>query len=712
MTWLSYRTAIGCLGPTLVLSAVVLAPFAALLNLSTALTVGDGGVIANGRLEAATSPGRFWLVWWLGLALVGGLAGTFVIASGVVVAAGALIDRPAAPRAAARFVWRRRPLLVALTIGGFAVVATILAIGILLLRMDTSPWLGPAAMVLAALIALPYALVLPAAILEGRSGWRAIGRAYRVAEFRRIRFTAALVLAAIVPAAVATPLPELVASPLDGLWRTLVIQTLRDVLLVIVVPFQAAAVAVVFLNRSDVLGAWRPVTTRDADRDLVRRGLTELASHQPERPTDERRRRIRVLTPALVLPGLVFTAYVWLNPLGLPTFSDRDVPLADDEYRGEPASLHYDGDGRLLALVQGYSAGALVTCDDVACSHAAERYDNVPFTTSPQTDTATLPDGRLAIASWEPSDDSDDERWELRLRACSDQGCDTGASQFAPTLRASGTSGDFQLGASIASRPDGGVVVAHIAHSDDDNEERADEPPALLALTTCADLRCTERRTVELTRLPSGLHPEHGQPLSVAVGPDGTPAVAYRDEYGRVTVSACDTSQCRRPEVTTPVEGTDDPLTTEDAINHPNAGLDVVVGRGGLPVVAYREADSGTARLLSCQDRTCSQVVDRAVTGPGWLRPGPALMQGDEGRLFVATYDEGGRQGRLVLVVCDDPACTVPETVPLANVRHKAGRPEIAFTPDGRPQVLWADYDDFLHRGHLRLTTCASPDCR
>lgn len=116
----------------------------------------------------------------------------------------------------------------------------------------------------------------------------------------------------------------------------------------------------------------------------------------------------------------------------------------------------------------------------------------------------------------------------------------------------------------------------------------------------------------------------------------------------------------------------------------------------------------GAVRALLCHTPDCVDADDVVLTEPGFARPAPALALDQQGRPMIATYDRGN--ARLVLIVCVDASCTERETVPLARVEHGAGHLDIALTPDGRPQVLWADSGS--DRARLRLTTCVTPDCR
>lgn len=220
ITWLGHRTAIRCLRPLLLPAVVLLLPFQLARTVSLVAAIGEGGVIANGQLEAAGATSVFWVGWRLALALLGAVASLAVAAVGVVVAAGTVLGVPVTPRAAADMVRRRLGLLVALTVAAFIVVAAILAAWIGLVWIGAPAWLGLGVIVMGSLLVLPYLLVFPAAILERRSLRAAVGRVHRILAFRRTRFATGLVLTIVVPAVTAALVPGLFAWPLDGLWRT------------------------------------------------------------------------------------------------------------------------------------------------------------------------------------------------------------------------------------------------------------------------------------------------------------------------------------------------------------------------------------------------------------------------------------------------------------------------------------------------------------
>lgn len=143
--------------------------------------------------------------------------------------------------------------------------------------------------------------------------------------------------------------------------------------------------------------------------------------------------------------------------------------------------------------------------------------------------------------------------------------------------------------------------------------------------------------------------------------------------------------------------------------------VEVMVRPDGTPVLAYRAATKGPARLLVCHTRDCTDSSDIGLSdGSG---PPPALALDRRGWPLAATYQDQA----LVLFRCRDAQCTSRDKLPLAAVRDRPGHLDLALTPDGRPQVLWADHEylpDLRPEGpqeysiSLRLTTCAAPDCR
>jgi hypothetical protein len=340
-------------------------------------------------------------------------------------------------------------------------------------------------------------------------------------------------------------------------------------------------------------------------------------------------------------------------------------------------------------------------CPDPSCRGKPLYHLNPGGAGDGEMGSVTLPDGSTALAVWgvDESDLDEDRRPSrvLRLLRCTVGGCED--VRKAPIVARAGRD-DFSYAAAMTTTA-GGLVAAALAPVND-NE------PARLSLTRCADVRCASPRTLMTMPLGNASFGLRSRPLTVAAGSGGRPVAAYEDRAtGAVTVISCDDASCRRPKVTQ-VGG---PVLAHRVEGDPYLdGVEVVVPPDDRPVIAYRDARTGAARLLRCRTPDCAKTDTIAITGPGFWRPWPALALGPDGRPLVATYDLA--HSRVVLIACHDAGCQRRTSVPLAPLANGPGHLDLAVGSDGRPRVLWADYarSDF-GSGPLHLTVCQRVRC-
>ncbi|MGW4966208.1 hypothetical protein ACWEPL_54090, partial [Nonomuraea sp. NPDC004186] len=166
----------------------------------------------------------------------------------VLMAAGLMLDRSVSPSAALRTALRRAPAMLAagaiMLLGWVAIVAAGLGVA----WATAQSWLSIFVMVGLAVLAAPFLLAVPAVILEGRSGWRALGRGYRLADDRLAHAGVALLVGVLgVPALtwqglvrLMPLLPDSIAAAVTGVGYGLVG--------VLATVFQAVVLARMFLS--------------------------------------------------------------------------------------------------------------------------------------------------------------------------------------------------------------------------------------------------------------------------------------------------------------------------------------------------------------------------------------------------------------------------------------------------------------------------------
>jgi hypothetical protein len=729
--WSAYRLTLRYYAAMLVPAVVVLVPLGIVRTVSETALRGQHAVIVNSGYEVSGRPGLAYLAWIVVLLAVTVLALAFTVAAIATMAAGRLLERPVSPLAAMRAALRRLPVLAVLLLVGLVAAAVILAAGAAMAWLGASLPVVVAVWVVLSLVALPYVTAIPAAVLEGPGFWRPVDRAHWVADGRRLRVSAALLIGAVVVPALVGIAAELAVRPLAGLSHTLVDQILQDGWQVAGIPFVAATMAAVFLARGKESDEFRaryltagsngPVDSDRrkqltvADRGLIRERLDQLVAHDGPRtlPATGHRGRGRTvgLVATLALPGLLHASYVWSNPLSVPELTDYQV-AATTRSAALPPRLHYGAGHRPIAVHD----AARFACADPECTEATRAaVDPLIGKDHVRSGVGSLSDGQLVVATWTREEIAGTEESRLRLYGCGATGCPQAGSGSAPVLGQLSSTQDWGLAAAVAVAPDGAIVVAHI-----DVDRNTEE--SFLYLTTCADPRCAEPRTATLAsndddgqgnhELFFGVVNQAAQPLALAVGPNGEPVVAVLGGSGSVTVVACDSPQCQNPTVTQPVRPVLTGLLAGNSYD-PWHGVDLVVRPDGIPVVAYRDSATGAAHVLVCRSAGCATADNLTLTEPGIDRPPPAIGLRHSGQPMIATYELA--HDRLVLISCLDERCADRTTVPLANLEHGPGHLDLGLTADGRPQILRVDTSaNTFRRGpsSLRLTTCVAVDCR
>ena len=202
---------------------------------------------------------------------------------------------------------------------------------------------------------------------------------------------------------------------LPGPLATLGWGLVATVLALAITPFQAAVVARQFLHRM----AWR---TEVDDSDLAH-GLPDGPPPRPVRPS---------LLPAALLPGLLFSGVVLVNPFGWLEVAETNVTeswqptersgSSDNDPELRPFDLRDVHPGRgtgLTMVIDGFEDYAsLLACPDISCRKTTFTWaepPNVNTDAAPGAVSALLPDGRLLLTTW--------SHQALRLLTCEADKC-------------------------------------------------------------------------------------------------------------------------------------------------------------------------------------------------------------------------------------------------------------------------------------------------
>ncbi|MFC4010829.1 hypothetical protein ACFOY2_26615 [Nonomuraea purpurea] len=639
-------------------------PLAALSLLALMVATGDSAALVNQRFQLIGTSDAPLLTWMLVLAAVA-LAGQVVVfPATVIIAAGHLVDRQMSPVEALRATVRRLPSLLVPLLA----VALAGAVGAGVLVVADRHWLATVVLVAAAYAAMPCLLTVPAILLHGCSGLGSIGRAYRLTElsFLPASFTLAFGVVLVPGAALWAFWSGL--SLLPGPLAVLGWGLAGTVLGLAVTPFQAAVVARQFLHCM----AWR---TKVDDSDLAH-GLPDGPPPRAVRP---------VLLAVALLPGLLFSGLVLVNPFAWPEISETNVTAswppekssASGDRRPEvrPFDLRdlYTGRGAsLIAVMDGYEDhSSLLACTDPSCRKTsfawAEPHDSA---TRWQAGTAgtRLPDGRLLLTTWTST--------RLELLTCEATRCERSSGTVATTRTP-----PESVGVALAARQGGGVVVAY-ADADPAGGDRPTHD--LVSFIICEDTSCAHPEPRQVARLEAGGYSPDEHDLAVAVAPGDRPVAArYDPATGQIHVISCLDAACHQPRVTSPVP----PAAPNPGHRVWTAGLAMAVRPDGRPAIAYRDLRDHAAKLLDCRTLDCAQADVRTLGAGSEYHSVPALALDRAGRPLVAF--ESLDQRRLMLAICTGSRC---ESVPVSKNRSGFGeRLVMTMNAEGAPAIAWID---------------------
>ncbi|WP_106251773.1 hypothetical protein [Nonomuraea fuscirosea] len=688
----SYGDAARHLVPLLAPCALVLVPLGLLATPILILALNGQVIVVDQEPELTAVPAGALAVWaavvlvtWLVLAVL-------VFPAVVMIAAGRLLGRRVPPVAALRAAARRAPALLALA--GLAVLVLAVAAGAFGVLLVLGPvWMGIAGTVLV-LAAMPALMAVPGVVLEGRSPWAAVVRAYRLSA-RWMHVTAfTLLIGTVAVPALATWALDRGVDGLTGPALTIVSGTAGFALSLLIVPFQAMLVARQFLYHLAAL--------RDAGAfgDLVER--LPAGPPGPARP-------VPVLA-SLLLPGLAFGATVLVNPLGWPEVAEtyaQEVLARDPAYFDE-GSAHVSttelraafagpGEGVTVLTDSGFdSASKLLTCSDARCTRLSNRWtgqnEELRQGIRPPSAATRLPDGRLLLVRWEPTVRG--RGWRARLLICDGRGCaEAPGGRYVTQVRDPYP----RLNLALAARPGGGVVLAQAAEVP--SGDLGPSTTETLSLVVCDDVACTRPRTKAVAQVDSRAFVRAPHSLAIAMGPDGRAVAARLDSLtGALHVISCADPACERVQVRRPVPpilpdldaaepGEVNRLFDESREHGDRAGASLVVRADGRPLIAYRSTADGAVLLLDCRTPDCAAAGSRTLAPAGAEHAAPALVLDRSGRALIAYQDLEGR--RLMLATCAGLDCV---TTPVRNMRHGPG-PALAMTLDarGRPAIVWTD---------------------
>jgi hypothetical protein len=268
----------------------------------------------------------------------------------------------------------------------------------------------------------------------------------------------------------------------------------------------------------------------------------------------------------------------------------------------------------------------------------------------------------------------------VKLAHCNDPVC-AGGDETVNVLASPGMSPSVAVGA------DGNPVIAYV-----------DASNLSLKAVVCNDPSCAGGDDAPSNVDAAGIirYP------SLAVGADGDPVIAYYDATnGGMKVAHCDDPACTS-KTRAFIDSTGGP---DDGI-----GVSLAIGEDGSPVVAYYDVQSGRdLKVVRCNDPAClgGDETTSFVDTAGDVGNSASIAIGFDGNPVIS-YADNTLTSRLKVARCNDPACAGGDET-ISYVDNVGGWwSSLKIGLDGNPVI---SHGSELVGADLRFVRCNDPAC-
>jgi hypothetical protein len=200
-----------------------------------------------------------------------------------------------------------------------------------------------------------------------------------------------------------------------------------------------------------------------------------------------------------------------------------------------------------------------------------------------------------------------------------------------------------------------------------------------------------------------------GDWTSIAIGTDGYPIIAYQDTGAtpdKLLVTKCANADCSVISTTAEI--------TYDNHNLGDYPVSMAIGTDGYPIIAYQDAFDSTLLVTKCANVDCTSVstTTRITYGSGNTGIYTSIAIGTDGLPVIAHQDVSGAWYGVLVTKCATPDCTVISTTTATYYgnSHDAGYwISMAIGTDGYPVISHREFTSSPY--DLLVTKCSSVDC-
>ncbi len=224
-----------------------------------------------------------------------------------------------------------------------------------------------------------------------------------------------------------------------------------------------------------------------------------------------------------------------------------------------------------------------------------------------------------------------------------------------------------------------------------------DDANADVRFIHCLDLSCNTRTDTGVDTSGSNV----GQQVTLAIPTDGRPVMAYYNATNDSVVFA----RCGEPSCTVTSKIF---ITTLDTTGDPGRFISMTIGNDNFPVISYRESFFNRFLIFKCNAADCTsgsaagQEVDSNVPFPGFYN---SIKVGVDGRV-ITVYQSATTTFKLFAYTCGEANCNYGSTSTLLDGASATGYGNsLAIGADGLPIVA------YYGNSKLNFLRCADIDC-